>query len=336
MVWIQFVVCLAVIGIAGTKLVKYGDLLAEKTGLGRVWVGVVVLAAITSIPELATGISSVTLIGDPDLTMGDLFGSNMVNLVMIAVIDLFYTGGPVLSYVGAGIVLTAALSSVLIAVVALSIYLSQGLFNIKLFGMIGMSSLVLLLLYLLAQYILFRFRPDGSEQTAPEESPAFGNHTPLRTVVISFVAAAVVTAAGGTWLASIGAQIAELTGLGSSFVGTLFLAICTSAPELVVSISAARLGALDMAVGNMVGSNLFNMGVVIFVNDLFYAGGPILQRVNPSHVVTALFALLMSSVVVIGVTFRPRLRLRFPIGPASLFLIIIYLGAMVTLYSLSR
>jgi len=89
-----------VIIVAGTKLAKYGDLIAEKTGLGRIWIGVVLLATITSLPELATGISSVTFVGEPDLTMGDLFGSNLINLVIIAVIDLFYTRGPVLHYLG--------------------------------------------------------------------------------------------------------------------------------------------------------------------------------------------------------------------------------------------
>lgn len=93
MVWIQFVICLTIIIAAGARLSKYGDLIAQKTGMGRVWIGVVLLATITSLPELATGISSVTFVGEPDLTMGDLFGSNLINLVIIAVIDLFYAHG---------------------------------------------------------------------------------------------------------------------------------------------------------------------------------------------------------------------------------------------------
>src|SRR3990172_3826950 len=121
LVWVQFAVCLLIIVVAGTKLAKYGDLIAEKTGLGRVWIGVVLLATITSLPELATGISSVTFVGEPDLTMGDLFGSNLVNLVIIAVIDLFYTRGPVLHYLGTGIVLSTVLSFFLITAAATSL-----------------------------------------------------------------------------------------------------------------------------------------------------------------------------------------------------------------------
>src|SRR4030066_2540243 len=93
--------------------------------MGRIWVGVVLLAAITSLPELATGISSVALVGKPDLTLGDLFGSNLINLVIIALIDVFYTRGPVLHFLGTGIVLTTVLSTMLIATVAMFLYIAQ-------------------------------------------------------------------------------------------------------------------------------------------------------------------------------------------------------------------
>jgi cation:H+ antiporter len=115
----------------------------------------------------------------------------------------------------------------------------------------------------------------------------------------------------------------------------LFLAACTSAPELAVSISAAKIGALDMAIGNMVGSNLFNMGVVIFADDLFFAGGPILQSVDDIHILTALIAILMSAIIVISITFRPRLWLKSWIGIDGVAIATIYLAAMVSLYYLS-
>lgn len=336
MVWVQFIICLAIIVIAGTRLAKYGDLIAEKTGLGRVWIGVVLLATITSLPELATGISSVTFVGEPDLTVGDLFGSNLINLVIIAVIDLVYRGGPVLHYLGTGIVLSTVLSLMLIAAAATSLFLAQNLLTVSLFGRVGVYSVLLFCLYLLAQYIIFRFKLARSQETQESEVTSTTSHpVSLRRVVVFFIAAAVVTIGSGAWLASIGAQISEVTGLSTSFVGTLFLAICTSAPEIVVSISAARLGALEMAVGNVVGSNLFNMGVVIFMDDLFYAAGPILHEVNLEHIITALFALLMSSIVIVGIIFRPRFWLRVWVGVDAAALILLYSGAMVTLYFLS-
>lgn len=336
-IWLQFIVCLAIITVAGTKLAKYGDLIAEKTGLGRVWIGVVLLASITSLPELATGVSSVTFVGEPDLTMGDLFGSNLINLVIIAIIDLVHTSGPVLHYLGTGIVLSTVLSLFLVAAAAVSLFLAQNLPTVDLFGRVGIYSLMLLFLYLLAQYMIFRFQSTEPEGEQKDEVASSGRHlVPLDKGVIYFAIAAVVTAGAGVWLASIGDQIAEVTGLSASFVGTLFLAIVTSAPEIVVSISAVRLGALDMAVGNVVGSNMFNMGVIIFVNDLFYSAGPILQEVDVEHVITALFAILMSSIVVIGIIFRPRFWLRVWVGADTVALAVLYFAALITLYHLGR
>ncbi len=288
MVWLQFIICLAIIIAAGTRLSKYGDLIAQKTGVGRVWIGVALLATVTSLPELATGISSVTFIGEPDLTIGDLFGAALVNLAIIAVIDIVHRRGPVLHYLGTGIVLTTILSIMMIAAAATSLYLAQNLLTMALFGRVGIYSVVLFCLYLLAQYMIFRFQSVKTDES--EENRVMPTNHDLispKRVATFFIISAGVTIGAGVWLASIGAGIIKSTGLSASFVGTLFLGICTTAPEIVVSISAARLGALEMAVGNVVGSNLFNIGVIIFIDDLFYAAGPILQGVDIGHVVTA-------------------------------------------------
>jgi cation:H+ antiporter len=337
LVWVKFAICLAVVLVAGTKLSKYGDAIAEKTGLGRIWVGVVLLAAITSLPELATGISSVALVGKPDLTLGDLFGSNLINLVVIAIIDVFYTRGPVLHYLGTGIVLAAILSTLLIAVAATSIYVAQNVAPLGIFGYIGLYSPILLCLFLLVQYMLFRFQrtqqgqpPNNGSVTADYESIS------LRKVSTFFGIAALATIGAGIWLGFIGNELSEVTGLKASFVGTIFLALCTSAPEVVVSISALRLGALEMAVGNVIGSNLFNMGVIIFVDDLFYTTGPILSYASMDHIGTALFAILMSCVVIIGLIYRPRFWPRIWVGIDAAALILLYFGAVFVLYSMGR
>jgi cation:H+ antiporter len=337
LVWVKFAICLAVILVAGTKLSKYGDAIAGKTGLGRIWVGVVLLAAITSLPELATGISSVAFVGKPDLTLGDLFGSNLINLVIIAIIDVFYTRGPVLHCLGTGMVLAAILSTLLIGVAATSIYVAQNVAPLGIFGYIGLYSPILLCLYLLVQYMLFRFQ--RTQQGQPPNSgsvPANYESISLKKVNTFFGLAALATIGAGIWLGFIGNELSEVTGLKASFVGTIFLALCTSAPEVVVSISALRLGALEMAVGNVIGSNLFNMGVIIFVDDLFYTTGPILSYTSMDHIGTALFAILMSCVVIIGLIYRPRFWPRIWVGIDAAALILLYFGAVFVLYSMGR
>lgn len=337
MVWIKFAVCLAIILIAGTRLSRYGDAIAEKTGLGRIWIGVVLLATITSLPELATGISSVALIGKPNLTLGDLFGSNLLNLVTIAIIDVFYTRGPILHYVGTGLVLAATASTLLIGAVAASIYVAQNVASLGIFNYIGLYSPIIFCIYLIIQYMLIRFQRSQQSQTNTESPPA-ANHgeISLTKAVSFFVIAALATAGAGTWLGFIGDELSMVTGLNESFVGSLFLAVCTSAPEIVVSISALRMGALDMAVGNVIGSNLFNMGVTVFVDDLFFTKGPILSYASTDHIFTALIAMLMSCVVIIGLIYRPRFWPRIWVGIDATGLVILYSGAIAVLYFLGH
>lgn len=338
LIWIQFVICLVIIIIAGTRLSKYGDLIAEKTSLGQVWIGLVLLATVTSLPELATGISSVTFIGEPDLTIGNLFGAALINLAIIAVIDLIHTRGPVLHLQGTGVVLSTILSVMIIATAATFLFLAQNLLTFALFGRVGIYSIILFCMFLLAQYMILRFqsRKEGEIQENVEISATDHQNISLKRVIILFAIAAVVIFGAGTWLAHIGDQIADITKLETSFIGTLFLAICTTAPEIIVSISAVRLGAIGMAIGNAIGSNMFNIGVIIFVNDLFYASGPILQGVSIEHVITALFAILMSGIVIIGIVFRPRFWFRAWVGIDSISLIVLYIGAILTVFLLGR
>jgi cation:H+ antiporter len=333
MVWLQFVICLGFIGFAGTRLSRYGDIIAEKTGLGRIWVGIVLLATVTSLPEVATGISSVAIVNNPDLAVGDLFGASLINLAIIAVIDVLHKKGPVLHGLGTGIVLATILSMLLIAAAAASIFMAHDIFNTDIYGLVGVTSLILFLLYLVSQYMLFRFQSrqpdinvDSGIQTTKYSSIS------LTKTFIYFGLTAMVIVGAGIWLRLIGDQIAESTGLRASFVGTLFLAISTTAPELVVSISAARMGALEMAVANVVGSNLFNIGVILFLNDIFYDGGPIFGAVSPGHILTALFALLMSSIVIIGIIFRPKLWFKTWVGLDTAAIGILFVSALVALY----
>lgn len=337
MVWLQFAACLAIIIVTGTRLSRYGDIIAEKTGLGHVWVGIVLLATITSLPEVATGISSVAIVKNPDLAIGDLFGASLINLVIIVLLDVLYTKGPILHFLGTGIVLATILSMLLIAAAATSIFLAHNVFSPSILGLVGIYSPMLFCLYLISQYILFRFKSGqtGPAADADSQSDRYTSVSLKKTLLYFGVSAGVIVGAG-IWLGLIGDQIADSTGLKASFVGTLFLAISTTAPEMVVSISSIRLGAPEMAVANVVGSNLFNIGVIIFLNDLFFSGKPILEYVSAGHILTALFALMMSSIVIIGILFRPKTWMRSWVGIDTTFMAILYIGALMALYVFTK
>lgn len=336
MVWFKFVLCLAIILAAGSQLSKYGDALGEKTKLGRAWIGIVLLATVTSMPELATGVSSVSLLGRPNLTLGDLFGSNLLNIVIIALLDIVYTKGPLLYLVGSGVIFVATLSAMFLAVVATFMYLVQNVSSLAIFNYVGVYSLILFGLYLLTQYMLFRYRPhDDQNQTDIVKKGRYERLT-VKKVIVGFSLSAVVTIGAGIWLSYIGDEMARVTGLGATFVGTLFLAAATSAPEIAVCYSAVRLGALDMAIGNALGSNIFNMGVIIFIDDLAYAKGPIFSYTTPEHMSTALFGVLMSCLIVTALVFRLRYWSRAWVGGDTVLLVGLYIAAIVNLYVLAK
>lgn len=153
----------------------------------------------------------------------------------------------------------------------------------------------------------------------------------LRMAVTRYLAAAAVVVVAGVWLPFIGVEIAEVMGWRTTFVGTLLIAGATSLPELVVTISALRLGALDMAIANLLGSNLFDV-LVLAVDDLFYVKGPLLSAVTPTHAITAFAAVIMSGILIVALLYRPATRFHGTIGWASLSLLVVYLLSTYAIY----
>ena len=107
-------------------------------------------------------------------------------------------------------------------------------------------------------------------------------------------------------------------------MGTLFVAFATSVPEVVVTLAALRIGALDMAIGNVLGSNLFNVAILA-VDDIFYLPGPLFDHVSPIHSVSAVSAIMMSGIAIVGLLYRPTTNLFRKVGWISLFLFLVYL-----------
>lgn len=301
MIWLKFLVCVLLVLFFGAKLSRYGDVIAEKTGLSGFWVGLLLLAIITSLPEVITGVSAVTVVEVPDLAMGTLFGSNFLNLLIIAVLDIIHRGGPLLSIAGAGHRLSSGLGIVLIACAAGSILLGTRVWDGAL-GWVSIYSLVLVFLYLLGSRGIFQLEGRRQQETRALRYQKISS----RRAYISFAIAAIAIVGSGIWLAIIGDELAEVTGWGATFVGSLFLAATTSLPELVVAISALRLGATDMAIADMLGSNIFNAGIGIAAIDLFYHKDSIFAASSEDHVITASFITLMTLIVIAGLIFRTK------------------------------
>ena len=330
MVWLKFLLCLVVILFAGTKLARYGDTIAQKTSLSGLWIGLVLLSAITSVPEIATGVSSAALVGSADLALGTLFGSNLFNMAILAFIDTCHPFAPILSIVSTKHILLAIGAMLLTGVAAVSILAGDALSGIAL-GWLGVPSIVILLLYL---YLIRRmFLLEKNSNPPPvSETPAQYQGVSLRMVWFKFALAAMAVIGAGIWISFIGDDIAKTTGWGTSFVGSLFLAIGTSAPELVVTFAALRLGALDMAVADILGSNMFNMAI-IFLTDIFYTPQAIMSSASDVHTITAAAGILMSLLVIIALRFRQKKKVGRLFSWYSPLLIILYLLGFFMLFA---
>ncbi len=307
MVWFKFLLCIVIILVAGTKTTRYADIIAEKTGLGRIWIGLLLVAAITSMPELITGVSSVTLVGEagiPDLGLGTLFGSCVFNLSILAVLDVLHRNGPVLNQASARQIASAGIGVLLFAIAAVSINFGENLSGLEL-GWVGVPSIIMLVLYLLGAWWIFRSERNHRLVSIPDSTAQAKESPVVRWLWIKFVLSALAVIGAGVWLSFVGNEIAETTHWDTTFVGSLFLAISTSMPELVVAISALRLGAIDLAVADVLGANMLDV-TYVFLLDLFYSKGPFLSSVSGSHIITAIVAAAMSLTVIIGLRFRQK------------------------------
>lgn len=308
MVWLKFTLCLVIILFAGTRLARYGDAIAEKTGLGRIWIGLLLLAAITSMPELVTGVSAVALVKLPDLALGNLLGSCLFNLAILALLDIIYRPAPILSQASSRHMMSASIGILLIAIAAGGI-LAGGRFPGLTMGWVSVPGIMVLVLYIAGVWWIFRSERGYQPQPVPVVSPQYEG-LPAKTVYLRFALAAVAIIGAGIWLSFIGAEIAGTYGWHASFVGSLFLAVTTSMPELVVTIAALRLGAIDLAVADILGSNMFNIAIITPV-DLVYTPGSLLSSVSRAHLITAVVAIVMTLLVIVGLRFRQKRKTFF-------------------------
>ena len=331
--WAQLLIAAAIILFASNYLAKSADIIAIKTGLGRSFIGVVMLATATSLPELGLGISSITLVNAPDLAVGDAFGSNIFNLLIIGILDLFWRNGPILNSVGRSPAMVAALGILIISITLLAAFIHTHTGSALSDWFISPLTFAMFVAFAVSMYVIYLNGNGASHAPEPQEDYAASS---LSRSFGIYAAAAAVIALSAIWLAASGEGIAHAMGWQASFVGTQFLALSTSLPELAASFAALRINAPDLAISNVLGSNLFNMGFILMVDDFAVGGKPLWAAVSDIHEMTATFAILMSAIIIIGILSRgrPRLSHKF-ITYESILLIGTYLVTSVLVFSLS-
>jgi cation:H+ antiporter len=321
MVWIQFILTSTIIVFAAVKLSEYGDVISVRTRLSGMFVGTLLLAGATSLPELLSSINAVYQ-GVPGMAAGSMFGSNMFNMLMLAVLDLIYQNARILRRVAMNHALTASLATLLVGA---AVFFILADINLSI-GWVGVDSLIIILVYITGMRMIQTQGGPPPTEIAEEDDKI----PSLKRAATGFVIATVVLVAVVPLLVDSAASIGEITGISAGFIGATLLAFVTSLPELVATTAAVRIGAYDLAIGNLFGSNFFNM-LAFGLTDIFYFQGRFIDLIDPSFALIGLLGLLLTSMGLIGNLLRVERRLGF-LEFDALVILVGYFAGMWFLY----
>jgi cation:H+ antiporter len=340
---IAFVVCAAGVWWAGGALAVRADLIADRTGIGRVFLGSVVLGIATSLPEIATTVSAAAN-GAGSLAGNNLLGGVAMQIAVLAAVDMFALRGRALtSFEPSSSVLLHGVFLLLLLTIAGAAIIGP---DVALGGRVSPWSLALAAVYGLALYSLVlherepRWVPRGEVARPPASAADLRGvlvagyaDTSLRRLVLEFAAYSFVVLAAGMGVAISGEAIAELTGLGQTLIGATLVAVATSLPEVSTTFNAVRIGAYSIAVGNILGTNTVEVALLLPA-DLFYGEGSIFAALDEASLMLTLLGAAVSLIYLWGVLER-RDRTICNLGVDSALVLVTYLGGMVLFGTMS-
>jgi cation:H+ antiporter len=333
-----FCACAAVVWWAGTRLAGYAARFSTATGIGGAAVGLVLLGAVTSLPEIATSITA-SVAGEADLAVNNLVGGVSFQLVVLALVDMVIGRRALTSTLPrADLLAQAAMGVMMLCVVVAAVVTGEA----EVFGF-GLGAALLVAVYGAAIAVSrsmdqdVRWRPaqapDGwaASESRDDEGDA-SEREPIGHLLLLIAGTGLVILVAGYLLTRSGEAIAERSGLGSSFFGAVFLAGATSLPEVSSAIAAVRLKRPQLAIGDVLGGNMFNLALVFLV-DVTYRGGPVLAEVGAFSVLAAAIGILLNAVLIVGILER-RDRTVLWMGYDSLAILLLYGCGLGLLYQL--
>lgn len=321
-----FIICASIIFFAGRKLSFYGELVSEHTGLGKAWIGLIFMSFVTSLPELMVGISSSAIVESADLAVGDILGSCAFNLGILSIMDIFTSKqNPLFNNVSKTQILAASFSIILTVLAGLGLFIENDILFIP---FVGLSSIAFAIVYFISLKVLYNYQKNTLEPTIYNDTEA--PNLSYRQVIIRYIFFALIIIFAAMALPHFADKIADYTGLGKSFVGTLFLAASTSLPEIAISYAAVRRNSIDMAVGNLMGSNIFNF-FILFLDDIFYAKGYLLKDASDFNLISVFFVIIMTATAIIGFIFPSKNKTIF-MSWDTLTIFLLYLINIILLF----
>lgn len=261
----EYLVLAVVIIFATSRASYYVDDLDKKTKLSGAFIGGILLATVTSLPEFVTSITSTVALGEPGLAFGNVFGSNMFNIVILAVADIFFLRHMFLNQVKEG---KNTSYLVILMYTVFTIPLLFGLFTAFDYGTLGVTigitfniiSFVIIGIY----FINILFLTESNQ----DEDPGTSKHT-YKRIISAFVIWAIVIVVASVLVTNVTSDLAVKLNLNTSLAGAIFLGVATSLPEFTAVFTLIKLKNYDAAFTNIIGSNIFNMtilSVVDFIN----------------------------------------------------------------------
>lgn len=327
------------------------DNIDKLTSIGGALIGGVFLAAVTSLPELITSISS-SVIGEPGLVFGNILGSNLFNMLILAVVDILFINHMFMNKIRTlrkTNLFTIIMYVVILVPLALYQFFDLNVFkylNIHLFNFINMSviSLAILVIYGFSIKALATDQVMDSEEKEEEISDntnnSSDNKSKVKKEILKFIGFSVLLVIFSVLLTMTVDSLSIKFNLGKSVAGALFLGAATSLPEMTAVIQLVRLKNYDAACGNVIGSNVFNFTILSVVDiiygkeDIFLGRLPV-EKGNPLYAESvnvrflAIFGIIATSIAMYMIL-RKKSKNKFTYIIPSIIIVLVYAAYLLT------
>ncbi|KGP71083.1 sodium:calcium antiporter [Pontibacillus yanchengensis] len=324
LVFVAFILAAIATYFVASRLAMFGDGVSEKTKTSSAFMGIVIGAAI-SLPELTASVTAIS-IDSPDLAIGNLLGSNLFNLLALAVLDIIYRNHQIMGRTdnGSKLYIYLVVFMTLVVIAGLSLSLPAPLFNIS------FNSIVLVLIYFLGVKWV-NSRTEQKVQRRKRKNEKYDDYS-YKQVLYRFIICAVLIMIIGSVLTVSADQIAKITGLGSSFVGSFLVGASTSLPDAVSVITALRMRNYSMGVSSLLGSNAFNIMLLSFT-DAIYLKNNLFDYASPSNIVTSISSIVVVLIILYTITRKQKRSTMMYVIPPTV-IVIIYFVATFTVYQM--
>ena len=326
-----FLLAAAAIGITGTRMVAIADRIADRTGIGETIAGGILLGMSTSLSGVVSAVTAAAE-GQPSLAFATSIGGIPAQTAFLVIADFAYRRVNLEhAAADANNMLQAAVLVVLLSLPLAAFLLPSG-------TVLGVHpvSVLLVAIYIFATRAAFSmknrpmWRPEETSDTRHDEPDHASQRAALAPLLAQSAVLVAILAVCGYTVAASGAALSSRFGISQTLVGALLMAVATSIPELVTTLAAVRRGALQLAVGGIIGGNTFDI-LFLSASDVAYRGGSLYHAIGKADMLLAVGAILMTGVLLMGLIMRERRGIGFE-GSAILVIYAAIVGSQVWLY----